>query len=320
MIHLYIDTNAYLSFYHLSSDDLEELKKLLVLVKNTGEITLHLPEQTYDEFNRNREVKIADAIKRLREEKLNNQFPQMSKDYPEFRKMKEAIREFDENKTKLLEKLMNDVSNRQLAADKLTEELFSAAHFYETSEELLNRAKLRYDLGKPPGKNKSYGDAINWETLINYLPENEDLYFISDDKDYYSEIVADNFNTYLIEEWKDKKHTRLHCYRRISTFFKEKFPAIKIASEYEKELLIAELGRKGSFSGARQTLIKLCQYEEFSSQQLKDFINICMSNNQVYWIKDDWDIKEMILSIIIPNKDKIDNEHLAAFFDFYKYA
>ncbi|WP_316753317.1 PIN domain-containing protein [Pedobacter gandavensis] len=320
MIHLYIDTNAYLTFYHLSSDDLEELKKLLVLVKKTQEITLHLPEQTFDEFNRNREVKIADAIKRFREEKLTNQFPQMSKDYPEFKKMKDAIKQFDESKAKLLEKLMKDVLGKQLAADKLIEELFSTAQYYETDKTLINLAKLRFDLGKPPGKNKSYGDALNWETLIAFLPEKEDLYFISDDKDFYSEIVADNFNSYLLTEWKDKKHTKLYCYRRISDFFKENFPSIKIASEYEKELLISELGRKGSFSGARQTLIKLSQYEEFSSQQLQDFINVCMSNNQVFWIKDDLDIKEMILNIIVPNKDKIDNDLLADFFDFYKYA
>jgi hypothetical protein len=28
-MHLFIDTNIYLAFYHFSSDDLEELKKLL---------------------------------------------------------------------------------------------------------------------------------------------------------------------------------------------------------------------------------------------------------------------------------------------------
>ncbi|WP_168928006.1 PIN domain-containing protein, partial [Chitinophaga terrae (ex Kim and Jung 2007)] len=73
MIHLYIDTNAYLTFYHMSSDDLEELKKLDVLIKDKR-IKLYLPQQTIDEFRRNREVKIADALKRFKEEKLTNQF------------------------------------------------------------------------------------------------------------------------------------------------------------------------------------------------------------------------------------------------------
>ena len=56
MLNLYIDTNAYLSFFHLTSDDLEELKKLELLIETTREIQLHLPEQTYDEFNRNRDT------------------------------------------------------------------------------------------------------------------------------------------------------------------------------------------------------------------------------------------------------------------------
>jgi hypothetical protein len=39
MINLFIDTNIYLSFFHLTSEDLEELKKLVVLI-DKGEIAL----------------------------------------------------------------------------------------------------------------------------------------------------------------------------------------------------------------------------------------------------------------------------------------
>jgi hypothetical protein len=43
MVNLFIDTNIFLSFFHLTSEDLEELKKLIVLIDN-GEIRLFLPE------------------------------------------------------------------------------------------------------------------------------------------------------------------------------------------------------------------------------------------------------------------------------------
>lgn len=309
MTHLYLDTNAYLTFFHLSSDDLEELKKLLLLVKN-GEIKLHLPEQTYDEFHRNREVKIADAIKRFKEEKLANQFPQMTKEYPEFKKMKDAIKTFEENKAKLMEKLLDDVDKLNLAADNIIAELFTEAEFYNINPELLEQAKRRYNLGRPPGKNKSYGDALNWETLLVHTPQSEDLHFISDDKDYFSEIDQDKFNRYLLHEWEDAKKSKLVSYRRISQFFKIKFPDIKIASEYEKDLLVKQLANSGSFSNARTTLRKLSQFEEFSAQQLTDLLDACTTNSQVYWIKNDGDIKEMIIKIVNSNLQKIDKEVL----------
>ena len=57
---IFIDTNVYLKFYHYSNDELEELRKLIVLIEQ-GEILLYVPSQVFNEFTRNREVKIADA-------------------------------------------------------------------------------------------------------------------------------------------------------------------------------------------------------------------------------------------------------------------
>ena len=80
MKHLFIDTNVLLSFLHFTSDDLEEIRKLSALIKS-GAITLLLPEQVKDEFRRNREIKLADSLQRLRQQKLNLQFPQICKAY-----------------------------------------------------------------------------------------------------------------------------------------------------------------------------------------------------------------------------------------------
>jgi predicted nucleic acid-binding protein len=66
MITLFIDTNVLLSFYHLTSEDIEELKKLVVLVESK-EIELIVPKQVENEFWRNRGAKISDAMKKLRE-------------------------------------------------------------------------------------------------------------------------------------------------------------------------------------------------------------------------------------------------------------
>ena len=66
MINLFIDTNIFLSFFHWTSEDLEELKKLIVLMDN-DEIRLFLPEQVRNEFARNRGAKIVDAMRKLQD-------------------------------------------------------------------------------------------------------------------------------------------------------------------------------------------------------------------------------------------------------------
>lgn len=82
-MNVFIDTNIYLTFFHLSHDDLEELNKVFVLQKSNN-ITLWMTDQVVEEFRRNREAKLADALKRFSEERLNNQIPQMVKEYPEY--------------------------------------------------------------------------------------------------------------------------------------------------------------------------------------------------------------------------------------------
>ena len=51
-MHVFIDSNIFLSFYHFTKDDLKELKKLVDSIKNQS-ITLYLPEQVINETRRN---------------------------------------------------------------------------------------------------------------------------------------------------------------------------------------------------------------------------------------------------------------------------
>src|SRR6266508_2366459 len=63
-MNIFIDTNIFLSFYNLTSDELEELKKLVVLLRKK-KVVLLLPEQVIHEFRRNRAKKISEAISKL---------------------------------------------------------------------------------------------------------------------------------------------------------------------------------------------------------------------------------------------------------------
>ncbi len=312
-IHLFIDTNVYLKFYHFSNDDLEELNKLMVLMDN-DELELYLPEQIVNEFYRNRDTKLADALKTFNQSKLNGQFPQFCKGYKEYENLKTIIREYDKQKQALLKNLMLKIESNTLRADKLIEMLFNKANNFKLTPSILEKSKLRYDLGNPPGKNKSYGDAINWETLIENVEDTNDLYFIADDKDYFSELDNSNFNTYLFNEWSSTKKSKIRFYKTLTDFFKEVFPDIKLATELEKDLLISRLIESGNFYDSRKTLQKLSKFDSFSTEQANQYVSASLNNTQVFWISEDEDINEYLHEFVSNNREKIDETLMAEFY------
>jgi predicted nucleic acid-binding protein len=309
-LNLFIDTNIYLSFFHLTSDDLEELKKLSVVLAN-GEICLFLPEQVMDEFRRNRDGKLADGLKRLREQRLNLQFPQICKDYPEFVELRRLQMEYEERHSALLEKLTRDIASYSLKADILVKELFDQATIIPTANQL-DRARRRMDLGNPPGKAGSLGDAVNWEGLLEAVPKGEELNFVTDDRDFASPLDESTFDGFLMAEWTAKKLGGLLAYRRLSEFFKSKLPEIKLASEAEKDLLIGRLARSGTFATTHATVGKLSGYSEFSDAQANAIVAASLSNNQVTWILGDEDVKSLVNRVIAGREDRIDPESLEA--------
>jgi len=269
-MNIYIDTNVLLSFYHLSSDDLEELKKLIVLLQQK-KVILWLPEQTVIEFKRNRANKIADALKRLQEQRLSMQFPQLAKEYDEYGKLRKSLKESDEIFNKLINNIRNDIENQNLKADQIIRELMELAKEIKTDPKIVENARFRFDIGNPPGKKDSLGDAINWETLLKATPSDQPLYFISDDKDYTSPLGENLFEPYLENEWKSTKHSSIIYYKRLSSFFKIKFPDINLASEIAQAALL---------------------------------------NTQVNWIIEDEDVNQFLKQIVKDYMSKIDSDYL----------
>lgn len=314
-MNLFIDTNIYLTFYHYSSDDLEELKKLAVAIKG-AEITLYLTEQVRNEFKRNRESKIADALKRLDAQKLSDQFPQMCQEYEEYKALREALKRYEENKNRICQKLQSDIENKNLGADKVIAELFAKATCFDLSEALVSSAKMRMTLGNPPGKDGSYGDAINWETLLKKMPK-EDLYLLTDDKDYISPVNGNKLAEYLAEEWQEKKAARIVLYRKLSDFFRDKYPSIKLASELEKELAISSLAQSGSFQATHLAIAKLATFTDFTDAQIRELVEAAITNSQIFWISGDGDVKNFMLNAIRDHQHIIDPQKLAVFNTYY---
>jgi len=304
-MNLFIDTNIFLSFYHLSSDDLEELRKLGVLLEQK-KVTLYVPDQVMAEFRRNRETKLADALKGFKEQRLKLQFPQICKDYSEYNTLRDIQRSYEDCHAALLDKISKDVAGASLKADATISGLFAKATKLPSLPALIARAKLRFEIGNPPGKDRSLGDAINWEALLEHVPQSADLHLVSDDRDYVSALDENQLKEFLLNEWAQHGKGALRFYRRLSSFFKEHFPDIKLASELEKELAIQELASSANFAQTHTAIGKLAKHTQFTNIQLNDIVRAAVSNSQVSWIVQDADVNEFLTRIISGHEDEIE--------------
>jgi hypothetical protein len=304
-MNIFIDTNIFLSFYHLSSDDLEELRKLAVLARE-GKVTLLIPNQVEDEFKRNRAGKIADAIKRMKEQNRPLQLPLIAKQYPEYAELRDANEISCRRLDSIIEHIKDDVADNNLEADAVIEELFLVAHKVPSTDKIIENAKKRMELGRPPGKKGSIGNAINWESLKGEIESGEDLYIVSDDVDYASPLDESEFDPYLKNEWHEYIKSEIYFYKRLSSFFREKFPEIKLATELEKDLLIRELVESSSFEKTHMIITKLSRLSDFTQAQINEIIAAAVTNNQIFWIAMDPDIKYFYDNLIKDREEIID--------------
>lgn len=307
-MNVFLDTNVYLSFYHLSSDDLEELKKLAVLAREGG-IRLHLPAHIEDEFRRNREDRIADSLHRLAEQTTSLQSPQLARQYDDFDKLIKSHRTFTRILKGLIAEIRDDALTRQLEADSVVEELFNAGDYIPLTREDVTTAKLRVESGNPPGKKGSIGDALIWQALLRHVRKGSDLYLISEDGDFYSPLDRSYIHEFLRHEWEEINGSQIHPYRKISSFFAEHFPQIELATELEKDLLIRQLAESSSFSESHGAIGKLSQFSDFTREQLNAIVTAAVTNSQIYYIARDFSIHSFLSRVVDGREDMIDEEN-----------
>lgn len=294
MKNLYLDSNIWLSLYHFSHDDLEQFMKLKKQLGKT--IKLFIPMQTHDEVYRNRDAKILDSLKKFKELSLN--FPTFTKSYPEYKSFTQHFLELKNAHRDWLTKIENDIRDLSLPADRAINDFFTADALFACDKEIVDAGKQRYDIGNPPGKDGKYGDAINWECLLRIIPNGEDLYFISNDKDYASPINENQFNLFLRNEWMQKKQSRIVFYKSLDGFLKEHMKDITLQADQEKDELITELLFSGSFRKTHSVVNQLAEYTEWSEGQLDDLLRAALDNNQVGWIIGDDDVYEFYSNLM----------------------
>ncbi len=312
MLNVFIDTNIFLDFYSLSEKDIEELHKLIKLIKDE-EIQLILSQNIRDEFYKNRIKKIYATTSNM--EKSNQiPIPTLLKQYEtECREFRDAQSELKRKYFILKNKLIDDVKAEQLSADKIIKEIFNISKIIPIDWKIFHKAEQRFLRRLPPRKNDnndSMGDAINWETLKCNINENEDLHIISGDGDFWDSIEGQNdiAKYFLAKEWKDEKNGNLYIYANIKDFFDKKFASYNFVIDNEKTQYIKYLINSGSFERTHAAISLLSKYNplDFTLHEVSSILKAYKDNAQISWICRDSDIRDFFFMITTPKKELLD--------------
>ncbi len=290
---VFIDTNILLDIYHLSGPDLEELRKLKRMVEKE-KVQLLVSTQVVDEFWRNRERVIADAMKTFRQSKAAAKIPNIIRIYPEAKQLTTAVNGVNEMIKALANKATADIENDALKADEVVGELFAAVSVGDITEEMFARAQRRVAVGNPPGKANSLGDALNWEWLLEQEIDfwDDELVLISSDGDFESELVPGTPREFLLREWKERNPTcELVLEKSLPSFLLKYFPDIHLSEEVDKSDAITGLEESRSFASTHLAIAGLAAYDDFNDAEVKRILRAYTENGQIWRIIEDHDVR-----------------------------
>jgi len=313
-MHVFIDTNILLNFFHFAKDELDALLKVFASHEG-GAAKVYLTQQVCDEFHRNRENKIKDAMKRFKDIKFSAQIPSFMKGYEEYEGIRNLSGKLQVLVKSISEKVDADVLAKRLLADHLISEIFARTGTIPTSPEIFTAAHMRLTIGNPPGKAGSIGDAINWTVLLQTVPDEEPLHIISEDGDFYSILNEDQVNPFLAEEWKQRKRSDLHVYRTLSAFMEEHFDGVAFPFDKTKDALIDDLATTGSFAETHQLIAKLAAFSYFSLKEVERILSAAVENNQFSFIVTDNDVSDFLNRVAVPRKGSLSSPEYIAIVD-----
>ena len=304
-MHVFIDANILLNFFHFTADELDALNNVFAS-QEQGAAIVHLTDQVCDEFRRNRESKIKDALKRFRQLEPSVQLPSFMRGYEEYADILALAGTLREKLKAISEKATVDIRQKNLNADHLIGDIFERSAITETSSEVYDSACMRMDIGNPPGKRGSIGDAINWLLLLQAVPNGQDLHIISEDGDFYSALDETAINPFLEEEWRQKKGSSVRVYRTLSEFMKEHFDGVALSFDQEKRALIGALVDSGSFAATHAIIASLNNYGYFSLEEARAILDAADRNNQVGMIITDQDISDFLAKAVLPHRANLE--------------
>jgi hypothetical protein len=319
LLSLFIDTNVFLSFFHYTSDALDHLERLADMAKS-GEVRLLVPDQVRDEFYRDRDIRLSDALKRLGDSKISGQYPNAFRDDEEYEDLRRLESQFGQMRLRIIARFQKTAGAGAFKADEVIQRLFDAAIRIGVDEGILQAADLRRRRGNPPGKKDSLGDQINWEALLSQSSEG-DMYIVSGDRDWRTPLDERRIHPFLDLEWKAKAGGSVHLYEDISSFFADKIPALEVrdqppdissGEEAEKNRLIAALRDSPSFQTTHSIIAQLDRFTDFTTEQLNLILIAYITNAQVSQIIADSDVMAFLLRALQGRDSEVDQQLVRA--------
>ena len=116
-------------------------------------------------------------MKHFAKTKAEQILPNIIRTHNVIEKLKKAVSQVNEIAEKIRKDVESNIDQNDLKADIIIQKLFQIAKPHPIEEHILNKARLRVELGNPPSK-KGLGDAIHWEYLLESVKEGENLVLI----------------------------------------------------------------------------------------------------------------------------------------------
>jgi len=287
-----------LSLYAYTEDNIEELKKVLQLIKSK-ELKLYIPTVVNQEFYRNRDRKIFESLGNLQRFSTSLSIPRFVEHHDEAKQVRVLLKEVEACRTALVEKATIEIIEQKLAADQLFLELRETASLLAVSDAVDKAARMRLERGNPPGKEGSLGDRLNWELLLSKVPDGADLHVVSRDKDFSSPLGSEVPNSYLSGEWATIKKAQMFLYAGLKPFVKKHFPTIALASDVEKKLAIKALVESGSWQQTHTAIAQLSPFSaDFTPDEAKELFDALVANPEIHAVAGDDDVRSFYLGLL----------------------
>src|SRR5664280_1047333 len=215
---LFIDSDIALEMYKSPGHDLEPFRTLVRLLE-AGRIDLLLSQQVIDGFWRDRERVIADALSLVGGSGAQAGVPGACRSH-----VNTAVKQ--------------DRAADTCEADRLAQQLFATA-LPESIEAFVSAARLRTDIGNPPGGPGRLGPAVNWEWLLNrgISLDTTEIVILSTDVDLVSPLVKGQLKEFLRLEWATRHpYCALRLEHSVEDLLLRDFPDVTRADETQNGL------------------------------------------------------------------------------------
>lgn len=317
-LHVFIDTNVWLSFYSFTNDDLEQLRKLVALIK-AYHLKLYIDQQLADEFYRNREKKLEESIREFSKGFIVKGIPRYMRDYPQADDYTKSVEEAGKLRDQMITRAKDEAQVKALGADKLFAEILDASPPTDVDNAVFSAAINRRLKANPPGKYPSVGDQIHWEALLRDVPQEADLHIVSKDGDFESPLIKGTAHPFLVDEWKRRKSGVLYLHTELRPFLNSKFPDINLAVDVEKNAAVARLVGSVFFSETHTAIAGLALFKnDLSWEDADKILRAGLENTQISWIGSDKDVREFYQPLIERFSDKLGEERTAILRSVFK--